>query len=164
MTVETEAISQALVSKVKAIGDVKDHIDLPEPHLGESLTDLHNRLLVVRSHQTTVAALVGDLVRLRAGVRKKRLDLQGALETAEAEAVTARRPKLTEDYSSAMEKNSTLKAATLNERFDLRSVEKLIEDVEAALAYARSVHAELGSQVQDVNTRLRILNSEATLG
>ena len=159
---ETGAVSQSLVKVVRQVGELKE-TGLPEPNLGENLSDLHNRLLVTRAHQTTVTAHIGNLIRLRAGVRKKRMDLQGALEGAEAAAVTEKR-WTTEDYSSAKEKNALLASKTLQERIDLRAIEKLNEDVEAALAYARTIHTELGAQVQDVNSRLRILTLEANLG
>src|SRR5215207_6741961 len=93
---ETGAVSQSLVKVVRQVGELKE-TGLPEPNLGENLSDLHNRLLVTRAHQTTVTAHIGNLFRLRAGVRKKRMDLQGALEGAEAAAVTEKR-WTTEDY------------------------------------------------------------------
>ena len=134
--------------------------DLGAPHQGESLADLEERLLVTRAAMTRVSALAGDLTLLSGRVKHALIDRRGDLEDAEAETVSTRRPVLTEDYSSAKEKNARLAAGTLDQRRRVRQAEKLLADVDAALTYTRDRHRELDRAVRDIDTRLRILSFE----
>ena len=130
--------------------------DLGAPNQGESLSDLHQRLLVTRSAMTRVGELAGELTLLSGRVKRILIDRKGDLDDQEAEVVSARRA-LTEDYSSAKERNARIAAKTLNGRRRVRQAEKLLADVEAALFYTRDRHRELDRAVRDIDTRLRIL-------
>lgn len=131
--------------------------DLGPPHAGESLSDLHQRLLGTRAAMSRVSELVGSLTLLQGRLRASLVDRRGLLEDAEADTVTTqRRPVLTEDFSSAKEKNARLGAATLEQRRAVRAAERAAADLDAALSYARDRHRELDRAVRDVDLRVRI--------
>ena len=138
---------------------------LPVANVSENLSDLHNRLLIVRARQQRVSELVGTLIRVQANVRKLVLDRKSELSSAEAKVIVPTKTVFqADDYSSAMERNAKLKGKTLEERIALTAAEKLQVDVDAALAYANNAYRELGNQAFDVSTRIKVLGMEGTLG
>lgn len=134
--------------------------DLGPPHVGESLTDLHQRLLLTRSAMTSLADLIGELTLFQGRVEATLIERRGVLEEAEATALAGRK-RLVEDFSSAKEKNARLGAETLSEARGVRQVEKLLAQVKAASIYCRDRHRELDRAVRDVETRVRILSLES---
>ena len=163
---ENKIVSEVLVRVSKDISETSDLGDaLKAPSVSESLLDLHNRLLTVRSRQQRVSELVGTLIRLQGNVRKLVLDRKLELETAEAKVSKKESWKpVVEDFRSAKERNAELSAKTLDERVALTAAEKLQVDVDVALAYAQGVYRELGNQAFDVSTRIKVLGMEGTLG
>ena len=163
---ENKIVSEVLVRVSKDISETSDLGDaLKAPSVSESLLDLHNRLLTVRSRQQRVSELVGTLIRLQGNVRKLVLDRKLELETAEAKVSKKESWKpIVEDFRSAKERNAELSAKTLDERVALTAAEKLQVDVDVALAYAQGVYRELGNQAFDVSTRIKVLGMEGTLG
>lgn len=154
---------------LRTVTQVSESVDLSEiinpPHLGETLADLHNRLLAIRARQQRVSELVGTLIRIQANVRKLVLDRKSELSSAEAKVTVPTKSVFqADDYSSAMERNAKLKGKTLEERIALTAADKLQVDADAALAYAQNAYRELGNQAYDVNTRIKVLGMEGTLG
>ena len=135
--------------------------DLGVPNLGESLTDIHTRLLVTRSVMSNVSDTASKLVRLRASVRQEQIDREGALEDKEAAVLSEpEKPSFVEDYSSAKERNAKLGAKTLEERILVREAKKVYIDVDSAYEYVRNRLWELDRSVRDIDTRLRVISYE----
>lgn len=148
------------------LNDIRDAVELitelPEPHLDESLTDLHRRLLITRSAMTRISALLAKFVRARGIARKMLIDARGELETANAGVV--QRPTFGHaNFASGDERRANLAFATIEERRAVRQAEKLVEDIEAALEYGRTHHRELDRSVRDVETRMRIMTWEPNI-
>lgn len=159
----TEGVNKALTKILEDASALSNLSEvLPPASVGESLLDLHNRLLTVRSRQQSVSEVLTNLLKTQAGVRKLVLECKSILDSAEANAVGTTKPAFVEDFSSAKERNAKLMAKTLEERMSLRSAEKLQIDTDAALAYVQQVYRDLGNQAQDVQTRIRILGMEGT--
>lgn len=160
-TPSTEQLPVAIQTILDGVSEVANLVeDLGPPHLGESLTDLHTRLLVTRAAMSRVSELAGDLTLLSGRVRRALIDRRGELEDAEATVVSTRRPVVIEDFSSAKEKNARIAAGTIESRVKVRHTEKVLADVEAAGYYVRDRHRELDRAVRDIDTRLRILGFE----
>jgi hypothetical protein len=155
---ETGVVAKTLTA---LLADVQESYDLGDvlspPSQGESLSDLHNRLIQVRSRQTRISDIVGDLVRLQSTLRKSVIDKEGELEEAQSGVVVEKKWAV-EEFRSAAEKNARLAGKTVEQKIAVRAAKKLLLDVDSSLEYARVKHRELGSQVNDVNTRLRIIN------
>jgi hypothetical protein len=159
----TEAINRLPNHIKRIIDDISDaaHTGLDAPSTAETPADLHERLLVTRAGMTRVSELLGELTLLTGRIRAALVDRKGALEDEESTVVTPRGHRvLTEDYSSAKERNARLAGATLEARRRVRQVEKVLADADAALTYGRDRHRELDRAVRDIDTRLRILSFE----
>lgn len=163
---QNQDVTKVLVTVVQQVSDNLFLSDiLPVANVSENLSDLHNRLLIVRARQQRVSELVGILIRTQASVRKLVLDRKSELASAEAKVSTPDRTVFqAEDYSSARERNAKLTAKTLDERVALTAAEKLMVDADAALAYAQNAYRELGNQAFDVSTRIKVFGMEGTLG
>lgn len=163
---QNEEVSKALVKVVNQVSENSSLSDLFDPpNIAENLTDLHQRLLATRARQQRISELVGTLIRIQGNVRKLVLDRKADLDTAEAKVIVVPKAMFqAEDYSSAKERNAKLIAKTLEERIALTAAEKLKVDVDSSLAYAQNVYRELGNQAFDVNTRIKVLGMEGTLG
>jgi hypothetical protein len=136
--------------------------ELGPPNTSETMHDLHNRLLLTRSAMTSLSSLIGELTLFQGRVEATLIERKGALEDAEAEAVSTRKKSPLEDYSSAREKNALLGAATLTQTRSVRRVGKLLAQVRAAAIYCRGRHQELDRAVRDVDVRVRIVGYEDT--
>ena len=151
----------------QTLGDIHDAMqlltELPQPDLGETLEDLHRRLLVTRAAQSRVSELVGFLVRLHRGVRNLLLDAQGELETASA-AVVQRPTFGHQNFASADERKANLAAYTLTERRKVRQMEKLLNDADAALEYGNNRFWELNRGVRDIELRMSLILKEPNYG
>lgn len=159
----TSSVQQVLVGIVERSSEAMALVhDLGDPHVDESFSDLHTRLLVTRSAMTRLAALLGELIQIRFRVEQVLIDRRGELEEAEAVVVGQQR-HVVEDFSSAKEKNARLAAGTLESRRRVRVIEKLLKDVDAAVEYIRTRHRELDRAVRDIDTRLRIISFEPNI-
>lgn len=161
---QTAAVTKTLVEALKQVQETSDLSGVLGPaNTAESLSELHVRLVTVRARQSRLSELVASLVMLHSRVKKAQADRRGDLLEAEAAVVSEKKAKVfSEDFSSAQERNAKLASQTLEQRVALRAIDKLVIDTDAALEYARIRHRELGSQVQDVNTRLRIISMESS--
>lgn len=158
-------VSSVLVKIVKTLHEVSSvSEELKAPHISESLLDLHNRLLIVRARQGQVSEVVGNLIMIQSKARKLVLDRRSDLVSAEAKATALTKQPFVEDFSSGKERNAKLMAKTLDESIALTAAEKLQVDADATLSYAQNIYRELGNQAYDVNTRIKVLGMEGTLG
>jgi hypothetical protein len=133
---------------------------LDPPSTSETLTDLHQRLLICRAAMTRVADLTGELTLLSGKVKRLLIEAKGELEDEEA-ALVGRKPRHTEDFSSAKERNARMAAGTLETLRKIRKAEGAQSEVDSALFYARDRHRELDRAVRDIDTRLRIISIES---
>lgn len=156
-----EQLSTALA---RFVTDLQEAADLPYTQLGpqameEGLEELHHRLLVTRSAETRVSALLGQLIRIEARLLKAKLDADGDLETANAETVS--RPTFGHaNFASAKERESNLVAATIQERRNVRQIEKMLIDITATLREARARHRDLEREVDVIRHRMRVVESD----
>lgn len=134
---------------------------LEAPSTGETLTDLHERLLLSRAAMTRVADLTGELTLLSGKVKRLLIEAKGDLEDAEAALVTRTGRRQIEDFSSAKERNARMAAGTLETLRKIRKAEMAQSEVDSALFYARDRHRELDRAVRDIDTRLRIITIES---
>lgn len=134
--------------------------ELGPPHVGESMLDLHNRLLVTRASMTSLSGLIGELTIFQGKVEASLIERRGLLEEAEAEVLSSRKKSLMEDFSSAKEKNAKLGAETLEQLRAVRNAEKLLAQVKSVVIYCRDRHREIDRAVRDIDTRIKIVQFE----
>jgi hypothetical protein len=140
---------------------LKENLDeaIGQPHEAETPAEMHVRLIRTRATMTSVAAVLGSLVQLRTGAKVALDAAAGDLEDAEV-ATVGSQIKMTEDYSSAKEKNARLGAATIEQRLAQRRAQKNLTMVTGVYDYAMVYHRELDRAVRDVETRIRIITLE----
>lgn len=136
--------------------------DLGQPSMDETLPDLHRRLLVTRSAQSRVSELVAQLVRLQGRVKNRLLDAEGALETATANVVE--KPTFGHaNFASGEERRAKLAFQTIEERREVRQIEKVLTDIGAALEYSNNRFWELNRGVLDIDVRLKLILKEPNI-
>lgn len=155
-------VSDAISREITGISEAFSLVsELGPPNTGESLSDVHTRLLVTRSVMSNVSESVARLIRVRGMVRQEQIEREGVLDDAESAALSEpTKPSFVEDYSSAKERNAKLGAKTLQERISVREAKTVAVDIDSAFEYARNRLWELDRAVRDVDTRLRIVTYE----
>lgn len=158
MSDELAIVPKGLIKLLEEVSSAFEAVhDLGVPHQGESLSDLHQRLLTTRATMSRVSELVAQIIRLRGRVDQALIERKGELEDAEAAILTKATKNLAEDFSSAKERNAKLGAQTLEERRNVRFAERVLADVKSAQEYSTNRLWELDRSVRDIDTRLKIL-------
>lgn len=160
-----DAVPDILVKMLEGISEASSLVvDLGLPDISETPADLHVRLLTTRAAMTRVSDLCNQIVRLRSRIKQVVIDREGELEDAEATVLSTDNKKaFVEEFSSAKERNAKLAAKTLNERMRLRSVKKVMADIEGCYEYAKNKLWEFDRSVRDIDTRLRIMVYEPNI-
>lgn len=159
---DLSSVSDVISSMIEGVSEAFTLIsELGPPNAGESLTDIHTRLLVTRSVMTNVSETLSKLTRVRGMVRQEQIERKGEWEDAVAKvAIEPEKPSFVENYDSAMTANAKLNAKTLSERISMRQADVVFADVDSAFEYVRNRLWELDRAVRDIDTRLRIVSFE----
>lgn len=126
----------------------------------ETLADLHERLLRARAAQDRIEGILGQLLRLRGRIRLAVRSARDAYDDRLDEVI--RSTKVTE-YSSVREREAQFALGAFEERRGVRSVEKMLVEVDTAHDYVSLLHRGIDGARRDVDLRVRILTTESRL-
>lgn len=146
-----------LIEAVKTATDLRD-----EAKVGgfpsEGPADLHETLLKHRKALDALEEIVARTGRLKARADMVVREKQNVLEDAEVHAET-----LKSEYSTALEKNSHIKAQTVDQRIAWRKAVRQRDQVADAHEYVKTLYRGLDGSRRDLDTRIRLITLQTSL-
>lgn len=131
--------------------------EYPYALIDDSVTVIHQRLLVTAQMRSYLAGNLATLIQTKAVADKAVLKAELNLAVAEANAV----PKIKlADFESAKSQQSKILAATLDEAVTLKKAQRDAIDVKAAVDFVREHLREFERRSHDLNLRVKILYSD----
>lgn len=152
-------IPEALEHVVRSMSDLRSGVGIGEETAGPG--DIHVQLQRNRACLDRAETFVAQLGRLYSRASIAEADLKGALEDAEATAITEAGPA--EEFSTAKERNARLLVRTFDERIALRKVSRQRAEIGEALEYAKTLFRGMDAVRRDTETRLRLITLETGL-
>lgn len=127
---------------------------------GDSITTLHERLVMLRKVQDRLEEITAGTGRLRAKCRAAMVQAQDAYDDKVSASIQGSKR---EEFSSAVERNSSYDLAAMDEKIVLRRAKRLLAQADEVFDYVNMRHRGVDSTRRDIDLRFRMMSFEMRL-
>lgn len=133
-------------------------------HQGETLLEIHAKLIVARGNLDRLEEILVNIIRLNGKLKQAVADAKGKLDDAWDKAANGKNIGFSFDGPAPRERYAEYNLRTVHETVEARQAEKVQRQVDTALDVVRTWHRGLDSARRDLETRIRLISLESSLG